>query len=230
VARAVPARRARKAGAQKPTIAAARVKRSAKPSAPKLAIVRRAVPRPRAAPAAFPQRKGASPKQLLLFELLRARTRVHAALQGLSSGTAEVRPGVGKWSIREVVLHLHAWDLEVERVLEPAFRGTPPPWMHYRAGRMNRFNEEQLAPLRDLPWEEALRRLHTGRDLLLEAVESLPEEPATPWTKRHPLGRMLAVFPHHDHHHAEAIKSLREVAGSTTGAPPGTGASQPRTT
>lgn len=232
LARPARTRSVRKAGVPKPKTAAAQARRAAKPAAPKLAIVRKAVPRPRprATPAAFPQREGASPKQLLLFELLRARAHVHAALQGLSSGSAETRPGAGKWSIREVVLHLHAWDLEVERVLEPAFRGVPPPWMHDRGGRMNRLNEERLAPLRDLPWEEALRRLHTGRDRLLEAVESLPEEPATPWTRRHPLGRMLAVLPHHDHHHAEAIKSLREAAGSTTGAPPGTSASQPRTT
>ena len=75
---------------------------------------------------------------------------------------------------------------------------------------MNPFNATLLAPLRHLPWDEALRRFEMGRARLLDAIKSLPEEPRVLWTKRHMLGRMLAVLPGHDHHHAETIKAARD--------------------
>jgi hypothetical protein len=225
-----PRATSRPARARRPAPKAAAPRRGGPSAKPKLVIVRKATPRPRPAPSAFPQRDGASPKQLLVFELVRARARVLAALQGLTPASAGMLLGRGKWSIREVALHLHAWDLELERALEPAFRGRPPAWMSHRARQLDRFNEERLAPLRGLAWDETLRRLHAGHARLVETIESLPEEPAAPWTKRHPLGRMLAVFPGHDHHHAEAVRAIREAAGSAPGAPPGTSATQPRTT
>jgi uncharacterized damage-inducible protein DinB len=162
----------------------------------------------------------------VLFEMLRARAHVLAAIQGLSAAPAEARAREGGWSIREMVLHLHAWDLEVERVLEPAFRGSAPPWMRYRAGALSRWNEVLLAPLRALSWDEACRRLRAGRSRLLEAIESLPDEPAQLWTTRHILGRVVRILPDHDLHHAEAIKSLREG----TGAPSPEHSPQPRST
>ena len=85
------------------------------------------IPARKPAPPPFPQREGASAKQLLLFDLVRARAQLLAALQGLAAGPAESRPGGGAWSIRETVLHLHACDLEVERALEPGHGHLPLP-------------------------------------------------------------------------------------------------------
>jgi hypothetical protein len=190
----------------------------------KLRVIRKPArrPAPARAPSSFPQREGASAKQLLLFDLVRARARLQAALQGLVAGAAELRPAPGGLSLREMVLHLHAWDLEVEHALEPALRGRRPPWMDLEGAALDRANEELLAPLRALGWDEALRRFQVGRDRLLEAIESLPEEPAELWTRAHALGELLAFVPEHDHHHAEAIQAAREAAG------PGSGPSAPR--
>ena len=170
---------------------------------------RAAAPAP---PPAFPQRRGASPKQLLLFALVRAWARVLAATQGLSAASAERPVGKGKWTLRETVLHLHAWDLEWARALEPAFRGVRPAWMTHGPGELAVLNQELLAPLRHLPWDEAVRRLQVSRTRLLESIESLPEEPAVLWTLEHPLGEFLAILSEHDHHHAEVIKRVRAEA------------------
>jgi uncharacterized damage-inducible protein DinB len=191
----------------------------AKKPAPGLRLVRkpalRAKRRPApaaAAPPAFPQRRGASPKQLLLFELVRAWARVLAATQGLPAASAGRAVGRGKWTICETVLHLHAWDLEWERSLEPAYRGVRPAWLDEGPEELARLNRALLEPLRRLSWDEALRRLHAGRARLLEAIESLPEEPAVLWTQKHPLGELLAALHEHDHHHAELIKRARAEA------------------
>lgn len=190
-------------------------KRPARKPTPGLKLVRRPAPppkRPPAPPPAFPQRGGASPKQVLLFELVRAWARVLAATQGLSAASAGRPAGGGKWTVHETVLHLHAWDIEWERALEPACRGTRPAWLDYGPGELARMNEALLEPLRRVPWDEAVRRLHAGRARLLEAIESLPEEPAATWTREHPLGELLAALPEHDHHHAEVIKLARAEA------------------
>jgi uncharacterized damage-inducible protein DinB len=191
----------------------------AKKPAPGLKLVRRPAPRAKRKPApaaapppAFPQRGGASPKQLLLFELVRAWARVLAAMQGLSAASAEWPVGAGKWTLRETVLHLHAWDLEWERALEPAGRGARPAWLDHGPGELARLNQALLEPLRHLSWDEAARRLHAGRARLLEAIESLLEEPAASWTHEHPLGELLAALSEHDHHHAEVIKLARAEA------------------
>jgi uncharacterized damage-inducible protein DinB len=144
--------------------------------------------------------------------LVRSWTRVLAAVQGLSAASAERPVGRGRWTIRETVLHLHAWDLEWERALEPALRGERPGWMDLGPDALARLNATLLTPLRPLPWDEALRRLHAGRARMLEAIESLPEEPAALWTAEHPLGEILALLHEHDHHHAEVIKQARAEA------------------
>ena len=218
----VAARPAGKRAAGRPAkkrVAARRAgKRAATRRAPGLKLVRRPAPRPKRKPApvapppAFPQRGTASPKQLLLFEVVRAWARVLAAIQGLSAASAERPVGEGKWTLRETVLHLHAWDLEWERALEPACRGVRPAWLDHGPDELARMNEALLEPLRHLSWDEALRRLHAGRARLLEAIESLPEETDTTWTREHPLGELLAVLPEHDHHHAEVIKRARAEA------------------
>ena len=191
-------------------------KRSAKKPAPGLKLVSRPAPRAKrkSAPAAppppaSPQRGAASPKQLLLLELVRAWARVLAATQGLSAASAGRPAGEGMWTLRETVLHLHAWDLEWERALEPACRGTRPGWLDHGPEELARLNQALLEPLRRLSWDETVRRLHAGRARLLEAIESLPEEPAAMWTREHPLGELLAALPEHDHHHAEVIKRAR---------------------
>ena len=87
-----------------------------------------------------------------------------------------------------------------------------PAWLDAGRGDLARLNQALLEPLRRLSWDEALRRLHTGRARLLEAIESLPEEPAVLWTQNHPLGELLAALHEHDLHHAEVIKRARAEA------------------
>jgi hypothetical protein len=202
-------------GAKRPATPRPAAKPSARKAAPGLKLVRRPAPRAKRRPVpppAFPQRGGAPPRQLLLFELVRAWARVLAATQGLSAASAGRPVGVGKWTLHETVLHLHAWDIEWEKALEPACRGTRPAWLDHGPAELARMNEALLAPLRRVPWEEALRRLHAGRARLMEAIESLPEEPAAMWTREHALGELLATLPEHDHHHAEVIKRARAEA------------------
>lgn len=169
---------------------------------------------PKTAPRAFPQAQGGSAKQKLLFELLRARTSVLAALHGLVSASGEERIGPGRWTIREIVLHLVARDRVRLRDLEIALTGRRLAWFGHDTETHARTNEQDLAPLRVHDWDAALRLLQTTRQQLLEAIEAVPEQPALRWTIEHPFGEMLWKLPIHDRHHADQIKRWRTERGA----------------
>ena len=162
---------------------------------------------------AFAQRETASAKQLVLFELFRARTTFQSAIQGLgSSANDPIAPG--KWSPREIVLHLVSRDQARLRELEAALRGATPSWKNAKQEDWATINEANLEPLRHYDWEDALRLLHRTRQQLIEEIESIPEEPASVWSPEHPLGWMLSVLPPHDRHHADQIKQWRATRGA----------------
>jgi hypothetical protein len=150
---------------------------------------------------------------LALFEMARSRAAVLAAVQGLLPGSAEQPLEPGKWSARQMVLHLAFWDAEYLAALDDALNGTDPPWAYYTAVQDAAHNATGLAPLDHLNWDEALRLLHTRRAALLEAVEVLPAEPETRWAEPNALGLLLRAIGRHDRHHADIIKRWRSRSG-----------------
>lgn len=168
----------------------------------------------RLAPSAFaPQKAGASARDLLLFELERARVAVMASIQGLGAGAAMRPMGEGKWSIHETVLHLSVSDRMRLDEFDALLAGTPASWATFTdtAGGAAA-NEANLAPLRALSWDEAVRLLTTTRAALLERLQAVPAEPAAVWAPEHTFGSMMHRLVRHDRGHAEAIKNAR-IAG-----------------
>jgi hypothetical protein len=210
---AKPAARAKKAAPKK----------AAAKSNPKLAIVPRkasksakqAAGKPaKPASRSFPQIDGASLKQMIVFQLLKSRAQVLAALQGLVAGTAEQPLGEGKWNTREIVLHLCCRDRARLREFEAALRGVKVSWQGLDDRAMARVNAAEVQPILHLAWDESLRLLHSTRQSLMEAIEGVPEEPAEVWSPEHPFGWMLHALPPHDQHHAEIVKQWRAESGA----------------
>ena len=194
-------------------------KRAARP-APKAVrkVARKRVPKPVARktakrapvpPAFAAQKAGASPRELLLFELVRARAAVKAALQGLASGST-VRPvAPGKWSPLEIVLHLSERDRVRLDEFDRTLAGVPRSWASLTEADMVAVNEAHLGPLRAHTWHEAVRRLDALRDELLERLAAVPDLPADVWLKGHAFADMIWGLPDHDRHHAMQIKNAR---------------------
>lgn len=185
-------------------------------ASPRLRAVRakkRRAPRP-APPPAFPQTAGAPERDQIMFQMVRARASVLAAVQGMGAAAADRPVGEGKWSTRETILHLVTRDRARLREMEAALRGVRPSWDGADPARQAVVNEEDLAPLRHLSWEDSLKLLLTTRQQLMESMESIPEEPAEVWSREHPLGWMFHRLPPHDLHHADAIKRWRTEQGT----------------
>lgn len=162
-------------------------------------------------PAFEPQRTGANPKEILLFEMQRARVAVMASIQGMTAPVADRPTAPGKWSVREIVLHLIVRDRVRLDEFAPVLGGRVPSWTGLDEGAMARVNELHLGPLRPLSWEEAVRLLQATREQLVAALVSVPSHPAELWTEAHPFGAMMHALPRHDRHHAEQIKAARIV-------------------
>lgn len=173
-------------------------------------------PRKRAAagfrPAFEPQRASARAKDLLLFELQRARVAVQAAVQGVAPASAEQPLAPGKWTLRETVLHLAVRDRVRLEEFDAVLAGADVSWLGADDARMAEINEAHLAPLRAHSWDAALRLLQTTRDQLMTRVLAVPPDPDDRWTDAHPFGRMLLALPPHDRKHALQIKNARTRA------------------
>ncbi len=205
--------RARRSAVAKKKTPAKAVTRKARTGLKAVTGRKRRVARAALAPA-FPQTAGAPARQQLMFRMVKARASVLAAVQGMSAGTAERPLGEGKWTVRETILHLVTRDRARLREMEAALRGIRPSWDGANPGRQARVNEADLEPLRVVSWEDALRMLLTTRQDLMEALESIPEEPAEVWSEEHPLGWMFQRLPGHDLHHADIIKRWRTEHGA----------------
>ncbi|MGH7740916.1 MAG: DinB family protein [Candidatus Eiseniibacteriota bacterium] len=181
-----------------------------KARSPRLEIVRRAKPKSRAVPPeAFPQASGASGKQQVLFEMVRARAALLAAIQGLTGASAEQPLEEGEWTVRETVLHLCAWDDMSLRALETALHGIPPEWAEMKSAELEQLNAEGVNALRHHGWDESLRLLQWSRQRLMESAEGVAAEPGQVWGATHPFGALLLDLASNDRHHAEAIKCWR---------------------
>jgi len=100
------------------------------------------------------------------------------------------------------------------REMESTLRGTPPSWKGIPDAAMDQVNAAALAALAHHGWDESVRLLELTREKLLEAVESIADEPADLWSPEHPFGWMLHALPPHDRHHADTIKRWRTGHGA----------------
>ena len=189
----------------------------ATPKRPARGIAKRSLRRstiPRRAPApvqpAFAvQRAGASARENLLFELQRARASVKAAIQGLPAAAAMQPIAPGKWSTFEIVLHLSERDRVRLEEFARTLAGQPRTWAGIEDPEMAPVNEAHLAPLRAHTWDEAVRRLDSLREELLQRLFQVPAQPDDVWQHGHAFGDMMWGLPDHDRHHAEQIKRVR---------------------
>jgi len=180
---------------------------------PRRKTVKRLARTKKPVPPPFPATQGASAKQRMVLELVRARVAVQGALQGLQPPMVEERPASGSWTVRDHALHLCHLDAEVSRALESALHGIAPSWADFDEDDTDEFNSTGVEALRHLDWDDVRRLLLSSRMALMEALESISEEPEEPWQPSHPFAAMLKDLAENDRHHADIIKRWRLERG-----------------
>jgi uncharacterized damage-inducible protein DinB len=144
-----------------------------------------------------------------------APARLRRAVQGLSREELTARPGPGKWSILEVVVHLADSDaISIDRMKRILCDDNPPLLYADETAYVDRlFTHDQ-----DL--EDALVLLEVGRRQWARVLRKLPDS-AFERTGQHnrtgsvTVGKMVATYIKHIDDHLEYIVGKRKNLGKS---------------
>lgn len=113
------------------------------------------------------------PAERVLRSLEGAFAAFQAAYEGLPDA-ALLEPGVsGDWSLKDVLVHVHAWEEEALAHLPVIAAGGTPP-RYAASGGVDAFNARTFERHRELPLAEVRRRLADSHRRLVELVRSAP--------------------------------------------------------
>lgn len=155
--------------------------------------------------------------RLLIEEYVAGPAKLRRAIQGLSREELTARPGPGKWSILEVVVHIADSDaISIDRMKRILSEDNPSLLYADETAYVERlFTHDQ-----DL--EDALVLLEVGRRQWARVLRKLPDS-AFERTGQHnrsgtvTVGRMVASYIKHIDDHLEYILGKREKLGKPAG-------------
>src|SRR5215472_18475202 len=121
-------------------------------------------------------------KQQLLKELEKAWRTFEESYAGLSDSQL-MEPGVIEdWSVKDILAHVSTWEEEALKYLPLILTGGRPP-RYIQFGGIDAFNAQRAEQKRDLALSEVLRQLEEMHRLLLDFLQSVPEEHFTRETR-----------------------------------------------
>lgn len=148
-------------------------------------------------------------KDELLARMLIERDRLLLAVAGLDQADA-VRRAIGDWSIKDIVAHITAWEIEAARRLELIADGRDNEITDIADAEIDSWNARAVARSAEASWEEVLASLVESRDRLLRAFNSVTEAQLTAAEGRVPAATWLSRFTsEHEAEHSAAILKWR---------------------
>src|SRR5256714_14534512 len=146
-------------------------------------------------------------KQQLLKQLEKAWTTIEESYAGLSDSQL-TEPGVmDNWSVKDILAHVTTWEEEALKYLPLILAGGKPP-RYIQSGGIDAFNAQMAEQKRGLTLSDVQRHLDETHRLLIDYLQSVPEEHFTRETRfRHRL--RLDTYSHYLMH-AKAIREWRE--------------------
>ncbi len=150
-------------------------------------------------------------------KLRAARKELQETLAGI--GEEEfVRPNaVAKWSLKDLLGHIAAWDEEVLRVIQ-AFAMQSEPHYSYAISDRNDFavwNAEQVEQRKNHTLEQIQNEFEGSRRDLIQVIEGVTDQvlmrpKLTPWNELRTGLELLDEAAAHDVEHAKDIRSWRK--------------------
>ena len=124
--------------------------------------------------------------------------------QGFSHEEQLVQGAVGHWSVKEVLIHIAAGDLEVVKEMEKHRQtGQGNKTSYYATDVMARLNEDWVYEKRGLPLEEVWRSLDRSHRELLEFFTTVP---SSEFGTGSFIGDWVIVFRDHYRGHREELE------------------------
>lgn len=151
----------------------------------------------------------------LIAELTRVRTELNAILADLSEAHL-LEPGAeGDWSVRDVLAHITAWEVEFLTTLGKVRRGAKPGNTAWNKASILRQNERWHQETKDRPLRQVLADFEGARKQTLRVLEGMTDaEVARPadWLQ----GRSLAEYANgltlaHEREHLEHLRQWQRA-------------------
>jgi hypothetical protein len=150
-------------------------------------------------------------KDEILDALENERENLLEAIDGMTPEEME-QPGPGdEWSVKDILIHLSAWEAELVKLLWQAKQGQRPSTVHFSNIDVDTLNREWYLAYKDRPLERVLPDFEAVRKQTIRRVESfsdkdLNDEQRFPWLEGTPLWEWIANDSYgHEAEHAAQI-------------------------
>ena len=152
----------------------------------------------------------------ILKTLIASRAQVEAALTGLSDAQLIESGALDKWSVKDLLSHLTAWEAEAVTVLAKVKRGRKPGKIPWEPGEVDALNAQWYKENKSRPLERVLADFRGVRAQMLRQVEAFTDnnlaEPR-PWFGNRALLEMIKAetFEHEAEHLPHLLEWRRKV-------------------
>ncbi len=157
-------------------------------------------------------------RQMLSGQLNEARERLLASFAGLTNEQIAEQGVAGDWSVRDILVHLAAWDRALSAGYKEMLDGKRPPVLDLEEEGIEEFNTTNHAHAVDTSVDDVLNEFTAAREEMVEVLRQVDNKdlfaPA-PGDEHADLSiaSCVQVTVSHDEEHAEMIEEWRESKG-----------------
>lgn len=154
----------------------------------------------------------AGPKEGLLAALMVAREELLSAMATISPHERETEPVSGEWTLKDIVVHIAAWERLGAEGLRHMGGGRTPHVEH--VADIDAWNQAQCEACRDRSWEHVWSEFHATRMETVDALDaiSLADLHKTypfPWGEEGTAYQWVGIYVDHDWEHARDLMHAR---------------------
>jgi uncharacterized protein (TIGR03083 family) len=146
----------------------------------------------------------------LLAAIVQARAELDAAIAGLTPDQMLAPGACGDWSVKDVLAHVTAWQVNLLTNLFKAQRGQKPGRMKWTDAEIEAQNQKWYREYSDRPLDNVLADYHGVHKQMLRVVEGLSDAQLAapdPWGQGKPLFSFFQDFG--AEHEVEHLPDLR---------------------
>jgi hypothetical protein len=145
--------------------------------------------------------------ETLIEEIDQIRLEMKDAVNRIDPGKI-IYPG---WTIKEVIGHITAWEIVIDKGLIAFLKGDPPYFLNEQD--FDIFNAEAVNYRSDWSLEEILKEWADVRESLLNTIRKLKEddldvEMVLPWGSERTVAELIEIAGEHEAEHMEDVSKL----------------------
>jgi uncharacterized damage-inducible protein DinB len=149
----------------------------------------------------------------LIAKLEAARGEVEATLAGLDAAQLQAPGVVGDWSVKDLLAHITAWEVDLLTNLGKARRGVKVPRIKWTDAAIEAQNQKWHAEMKERPLERVRADFDGARRQLLRQLGTLSEGDlaSTPaWLGQPLAGYVESYALDHELEHLQQMRAWRE--------------------